>query len=319
MNDEPGVNVADAPDPTDPAVDPSSSAVDPTSMEAQLDHIRDLLERSGPSALLFLLGLFAVLLLLTLPTVRFLLLRMKPLKLEPPAWNGLDVAFGFALWFGLQISTGLFGEALVRLASIEEPKAAVVRLSFGMLGSALAFGAMFMIPMVRYRQGPRSLGLERARVLPSLWMAALIYVVSIWALIAMTVAWLFALVYMGFSPTQQRVVELFRESIQSGDYSIVYVLALHASVLAPLVEELLFRGLLFRWLEAKIGVRPGILISGLVFGAVHMNLMAFPSITLLGCLLAALYHRTGNLWAAIFLHAIFNSVMLGAQILSASA
>jgi membrane protease YdiL (CAAX protease family) len=84
-------------------------------------------------------------------------------------------------------------------------------------------------------------------------------------------------------------------------------------VLAPIIEEIVFRGLLFGALAPRIGVLASALITALLFGAVHGDVVLFPALAALGFIAALAYAATGNLTVAIALHAINNS--LGAAVL----
>jgi len=79
-------------------------------------------------------------------------------------------------------------------------------------------------------------------------------------------------------------------------------------LLAPLVEELLFRGLLYRMLEELVGMWPAIVGSGVCFALAHGALLS-PQL-LGGLLFAWLYARSGNLWLPIMLHAAANAALL---------
>ncbi len=88
-------------------------------------------------------------------------------------------------------------------------------------------------------------------------------------------------------------------------------------LIAPLVEELVFRGLLFGALAPRAGVLLGALASALLFGLAHGDPVLFPSLSALGFVNALVYARTGNLTAAVVLHALNNA--LGAAFLIASS
>lgn len=77
-------------------------------------------------------------------------------------------------------------------------------------------------------------------------------------------------------------------------------------VVAPVLEELLFRGYLLRRWAGKWGLWPGVVASSAVFGAVHPDALA-AAVTGVG--LALLYLKTQSLWAAIFGHAIYNLIV----------
>ena len=88
-------------------------------------------------------------------------------------------------------------------------------------------------------------------------------------------------------------------------------------VIAPVVEEIVFRGLLFGALASRLGILASTVITALLFGAIHADPVLFPSLAALGIITALAYTTTGNLWVAIILHALNNS--LGAVVLIATS
>ncbi len=88
-------------------------------------------------------------------------------------------------------------------------------------------------------------------------------------------------------------------------------------LLAPLVEEIIFRGLLFGALAPRLGVLLAALVSALLFGLAHGDAVLFPSLAAVGLVNALVYARTGNLTTAVVLHALNNA--LGAAFLIAAS
>jgi len=88
-------------------------------------------------------------------------------------------------------------------------------------------------------------------------------------------------------------------------------------LIAPLVEETIFRGLLFGALATRLGVLAGAIITAVLFGAVHGDLVLFPQLAALGLINALAYAATGNIWVPITLHALNNA--LGAAYLVATS
>ena len=85
--------------------------------------------------------------------------------------------------------------------------------------------------------------------------------------------------------------------------------------IAPIVEELYFRGILFRSVRDRHGFWPGAIVSGLVFGAAHFVPAAWQDTVLLqsimvftGIALAWIYERRANLVADIAAHMTFNAI-----------
>lgn len=80
------------------------------------------------------------------------------------------------------------------------------------------------------------------------------------------------------------------------------------SVFAPLSEEWLFRAGLYRYLKSKHTPGVAMILSAVVFAAIHCNLLSWVPLIFLGLVFADAYERTGRLSAPIILHAIFNSI-----------
>ena len=78
--------------------------------------------------------------------------------------------------------------------------------------------------------------------------------------------------------------------------------------MAPLFEEIFFRGFLFRGFANSWGWGWGAAASAAVFGIAHLQLDVFVPLFALGLGLAWVYHRTGSLWTSISLHALFNGI-----------
>jgi membrane protease YdiL (CAAX protease family) len=81
-------------------------------------------------------------------------------------------------------------------------------------------------------------------------------------------------------------------------------------IAAPFGEELLFRGVLFRMVRARWGLWAGVLVSSLIFAALHGHIAVAVSAFVLGLLLALVYHYSGSLWAAVIVHALNNSARI---------
>lgn len=87
--------------------------------------------------------------------------------------------------------------------------------------------------------------------------------------------------------------------------------------LAPLCEELLFRGMFFeKFFKGRIW-QP-ILVSGLLFGCVHIssNLVSFLLYFIMGLVFGWVYHKTKNLSASLLLHIVNNIPVLLAMLLA---
>ena len=90
----------------------------------------------------------------------------------------------------------------------------------------------------------------------------------------------------------------------------LFWLGLLAVVLAPLVEEMFFRGFFYPALKNKIKMPAAILLSSLLFSLAHFELVGLLPIFALGVLLAWSYEQTGQLMVPILIHALHNGLFL---------
>ncbi|HOF88143.1 MAG TPA: type II CAAX endopeptidase family protein [Armatimonadota bacterium] len=125
------------------------------------------------------------------------------------------------------------------------------------------------------------------------------------ALPLLVIAYLIAAALFGMDRQQQPLVE----ALQSGGPLLQVYLVVVAAVMAPLVEETLFRGLLFRALNARLAFWPAALISALLFAAGHALLLALLPVMLLGMLFAFLTRRAGSVVPSAAAHGVYNLVV----------
>lgn len=104
-------------------------------------------------------------------------------------------------------------------------------------------------------------------------------------------------------PRQQEIIDQFPRSASG---LVLFVVL--AVVMAPLFEEVFFRGFLFRGFAESWGWFWGAVASGVIFALAHLQLDVAVPLFALGFVLAWVYHRTGSLWTSIALHAVFNGV-----------
>jgi membrane protease YdiL (CAAX protease family) len=95
------------------------------------------------------------------------------------------------------------------------------------------------------------------------------------------------------------------------EQSWLKVLYISTAILAaPLVEELIFRGILFPYLAKRAGLAGGTLLVSVFFATIHFHLPSFLPLFLLSAALCIAYWRTGSLWICIGMHALFNAVSI---------
>lgn len=80
-------------------------------------------------------------------------------------------------------------------------------------------------------------------------------------------------------------------------------------ILVPLVEELVFRGVVFNRAKKNMSVIAAILLSAVCFGVYHQNMVQGLYGFLMGCLIAYLYEKFGHFYVAVLVHALSNVIV----------
>lgn len=119
---------------------------------------------------------------------------------------------------------------------------------------------------------------------------------------------------LGWPMEPQEAVSLLSGANTVG---VQIALAFVACLGAPVVEEVLFRGIIFGSLRQMTNRWFAAIVSALLFGIIHLHVPSLPALCLLGFFFALAYEFTGSLTVSIVMHAIFNSVQVIIAILHA--
>jgi membrane protease YdiL (CAAX protease family) len=112
------------------------------------------------------------------------------------------------------------------------------------------------------------------------------------------------LTMLGVDTQGDQIMQMF-DQLQSPAW-----LFLVGAVVAPVVEEIFFRGFLFQGFRQKYGWMPAVFLSSAIFGAAHLDPASLIPTFVLGCVLAYVYHRSNSVWPGILFHAAINSFSL---------
>lgn len=108
---------------------------------------------------------------------------------------------------------------------------------------------------------------------------------------------------------------LLEESSEETTFSMWYLVGfaealLMIGVLAPLVEEFIFRGVLHSWLGQKIPAFLAITTTGFLFGLAHQQPLLIISNIVLGFVLSTTYHYSKSLWVSMLIHFVNNGIVI---------
>ncbi|MFC7338382.1 type II CAAX prenyl endopeptidase Rce1 family protein [Haloferula chungangensis] len=228
-----------------------------------------------------------------------------------PGW--WRVSSGIYNWYDLLLAGFIAMIYLLPMFMGPQPE---VKVTFSMALITIMMQLFLMtlvIGFVAWRQNPsRWLGL-RWPMWPLVFPIAIVGVLLTWAVLG-------ALQMLGFiewlqgllgNDGKQDVVKAFSET----DSPLVLgTLVVMAVVIAPLTEEVMFRGYFYPVAKRYIGRVEAIVFSSLIFAVIHHNAMALVPLFILAVLLALAYEFTGSIWAPIGIHALFNGATVGAQL-----
>ena len=151
--------------------------------------------------------------------------------------------------------------------------------------------------------GPAELGLRRVRrVGAAVGVALTVYAAFVLAQLALVAIF-------GNPPDQELVKDIKSEQATP----VLVVFAVMTCLVAPVAEEIFFRGFMFRVFRAKLGTAWAVLLCGTVFGLVHAPAPAISLVALgvLGAGLCLLYVRVQSIIPCMALHALNNSITFG--------
>jgi membrane protease YdiL (CAAX protease family) len=113
----------------------------------------------------------------------------------------------------------------------------------------------------------------------------------------------FANLYYLIFPDETFFTQTFQKLTSGGIYSIIAI-----CLVAPIVEEILFRGVFLRSFLRQYTPTKAILLSAILFSLAHVNPAQFVLALVLGVFSGWLYYRSYSLWPSIICHILFNSL-----------
>ncbi len=171
------------------------------------------------------------------------------------------------------------------------------------LYGSLELLTLFMLSLVlRFRkQSWASLGLKR-QGLAKLWMVIPAYFIYLFMTVSLIVI---AGIFLDSSVLDQEQDLGYENATQAWELGAAFLALV---VIAPFVEELLFRGFLFKSLRQNIALWAAVFISAALFGLAHLQINVGLDTFALAIMLALLLEKTGNLFISVGLHSLKNAV-----------
>ena len=166
----------------------------------------------------------------------------------------------------------------------------------------LMLGVVWFFAIYWRRSGFRDLGFRYYSIGKTIWYTFL----SLILIFIVSFLYVFILQRVfGIDAPGSKIDELVASGNVSGNILIVVT-----AVIAPLCEEVYFRGFLYPAFRKSFGVVIGIFLSSIVFAAAHLDLYSFFPIMIIGWILAFMYEKTRSIFTVIFLHSIYNLTLI---------
>lgn len=222
-----------------------------------------------------------------------------------PFYPGLLASFGFIiLYFLLQaICTGLimvYTDGVSGAAASGRPTTIIM----GLVASSL-LQLVLMGFYLRKSGRMRGLGLTDFGRMPFAHATGLAILLVIAAMVFNFIYATYLIPGIGMQDEMAKILS----AIPRTPFNIS-LLVFAIAIMAPIVEEVLFRGFLQNALTKYVPIWAAILLSSFLFAVVHLQLYAIPGLMSLSIAFGYLYHRTGSLRTNIILHMANNAFAL---------
>jgi membrane protease YdiL (CAAX protease family) len=149
---------------------------------------------------------------------------------------------------------------------------------------------------------------------PSVLLAGLMTFLAVLPMVYLTgYLWNLFLAWLGLPPEPQDLVDVFAHAKLSVSSVVLFLLA---TVTAPVVEELVFRAGLFRYLRTRVPHWAALTLPALFFAGLHVDwktlsgLDSFLPLVVLAIIFSLAYERIGNIRVTMIAHALFNLNMI---------
>jgi len=147
--------------------------------------------------------------------------------------------------------------------------------------------------------------LRMRRFLPGLGLALFFYLALIPPLWFYSALYQFFLQHIGYQIYLQDAAQAL---LAPAPWPVRTATLFVAVIIAPFIEELLFRGIMLPFLARRFGLLVSVLMTSAVFAVIHFHVPSLLPLFLLSIAFSFAYARTGSLWVPFGMHALFNGV-----------
>ncbi|NOY74593.1 MAG: CPBP family intramembrane metalloprotease [Kiritimatiellaeota bacterium] len=178
---------------------------------------------------------------------------------------------------------------------------------FGVVGTAVLFGKtsdfLRVGAFVNWRKWfiPLAVGLELCLFVPF----------AVFSFLSLSLVELLKPMAPDTMDAMLKLSQALQKFLLESDWSVFCVVAFAAVVVAPIVEEIVFRGVIFNYLARRWGVLGALFATSFIFAVFHLNAVSFLVLFSLGIVLQTLYVKTKSIFSCMLFHSAHNAIAIG--------
>lgn len=224
-------------------------------------------------------------------------------QVTPKPWGIQELLILVALFFGVFAIGNSVAALVMKLAHINEEHAIPGLLLLEVAMRLIIFAGFIVFLRIKGIDWTHAFGLGR-RSVQSIWLGLIFYLAVLPPLGFVFAAYAKFCQLIGIDATPQPVADLLTTTDSRFVVVAVVVLAL---VIAPVFEEIFFRGFAYPALKQRWGTWKALSFVSLFFALVHLHIPSVGPLFALALGLGLAYELTGTLLAPITMHALFNA------------
>lgn len=225
--------------------------------------------------------------------------------IEQPRWGFVELVLTYASIIVIGVVFGLYGETigdLVRSLGIPDTMLTYFSIGFIIQFISTVILVLFFTVLIN-KASIGDLGVKKARSRTDYIKYGLAG-----GMVLMLVILLLGIPINYLRPDikPQLYEEMLRSVAGFSQFAVIFIMG---TILAPLSEELLYRGMMYPIFRKYLGPGWGAIAAGLVFGLAHWDLWRLIPLSVGGAILCRIYEKTGSILVSALAHGVWNAIM----------
>jgi hypothetical protein len=168
-------------------------------------------------------------------------------------------------------------------------------------------GPIILLSFKKHKIDLKELGLTKISILKTLKLVSTGYLLYLGITLAVSILVIYTNIKIPGYQIQEKILPLFSGNLILAGIIIVLI--------APIIEEIFFRGILLRTISDKIGIYYGSIISAAIFATFHTQWQNIIPIFILGLIINSIVIKGKSLYPAIAFHMLNNAIAFIVEVL----